>query len=224
MPVVMPTNGVSWKQSSQPDFISREVLQYSFMQSPIRHFESVDERWRDRSNVLPRNNESDLRRYRRKMLQRDRSIDTAWKSMSWLRHMQFQDQNDEHSPRKLPFLCVRIKGLSTANVKFSKEKPIIDILGWYFRWLMIFFFMHYSILNISSFCKLLLFEIFSFFYRNLTICSYDHNFFINVGTNVKKFNKKRIANKYSISIINHILSKVLIIDPWYDKRKTHIFA
>lgn len=43
----------------------------------VRHFESVDERWRDRSNVLPRNNESDLRRYRRKVLRRDGSIDTG---------------------------------------------------------------------------------------------------------------------------------------------------
>lgn len=55
-------------------------IQFRAIPRYVRHFESVDERyrWRDRGNVLLRNNEGDLRRYRGKVLQqRDGSIDTA---------------------------------------------------------------------------------------------------------------------------------------------------
>lgn len=69
------------KQSSQPDFIYREKCSNTVStQYPTDTFDTlnpVDERQRDRGNVLLRNNEGDLRRYRRKVLQHDGSIDTA---------------------------------------------------------------------------------------------------------------------------------------------------
>lgn len=79
MPVVMPAQAAFPGSNLRSLILYREKCSNTVSCNPryVRHFESVDERRRDRGNVLPRNNEGDLRRYRRKVLQRDGSIDTA---------------------------------------------------------------------------------------------------------------------------------------------------